>query len=438
MIAAASHAGKSATIAPPMTSPSQTPVRKDPFAALRYAEFRHLILANLLQTLGRLIQEVTIGYELYRLTGNALMLGYVGLAQVLPFMAVALFGGHVADRRDKRSLMAMSQLIMLLASVALFWIMLPSKRENIANLGELTTIYSAMAVMGLARAFYQPANSSLRAQLVPREIYSNASAWGSTFWQGAAICGPAVAGLIIAAVDVAGTMALVVGFEAVALFATLRLKPRPPVETPERESIWRSLGAGLQFVWRTPLILYAITLDMVAVLCGGVIAILPVFSIDILQVGPEGLGIMRAAPAAGAMLTMLACAAISPTHKPWRNLLLSVVGFGVATLVFAVSKSFWLSIAALFFTGAFDAISVVVRQTILQAVPPDHLRGRVLSVSGIFISASNELGAFSSSAMVRFLGAVPGVLFGASLTLVSVAVMWRRGRGLSAERLDAG
>ena len=422
---------------PPDSTPNAAPPRKDAFAALRYPEFRNLILANVLLTCGRLIQEVTIGYELYRITGNALMLGLVGLAQVIPFMAVALFGGHVADRRDKRRLMAMAQGVMLLGSVVLAWIMWSSRSDSsIADATELTLIYATMAAMGFARAFYSPAMSSLRAELVPREIYSNASAWSSTFWQGGAITGPALAGFLIAGFEVNGTLLIVVAMMVLSLLATLRMSAHPPREIPKRESVWKSLGEGLGFVWRSPLILYAITLDMVAVLCGGVIAILPVFSIDILHVGPQGLGILRAAPAVGAMLTMLICTAFTPTHRPWRNLLLAVVGFGMATLVFAVSKLFWLSVLALFLTGIFDAVSVVIRQTILQALPPDHVRGRVLSVSSIFVSASNELGAFTSSAMVRFLGAVPGVLVGAALTLVSVGYMWKRGKGLDKVRVD--
>ena len=388
---------------PPDSTPNAAPPRKDAFAALRYPEFRNLILANVLLTCGRLIQEVTIGYELYRITGNALMLGLVGLAQVIPFMAVALFGGHVADRRDKRRLMAMAQGVMLLGSVVLAWIMWSSRSDSsIADATELTLIYATMAAMGFARAFYSPA-----------------------------IRKPGSAGF-----EVNGTLLIVVAMMVLSLLATLRMSAHPPREIPKRESVWKSLGEGLGFVWRSPLILYAITLDMVAVLCGGVIAILPVFSIDILHVGPQGLGILRAAPAVGAMLTMLICTAFTPTHRPWRNLLLAVVGFGMATLVFALSKLFWLSVLALFLTGIFDAVSVVIRQTILQALPPDHVRGRVLSVSSIFVSASNELGAFTSSAMVRFLGAVPGVLVGAALTLASVGYMWKRGKGLDKVRVD--
>jgi hypothetical protein len=199
--------------------------------------------------------------------------------------------------------------------------------------------------------------------------------------------------------------------------------------------IWQSLREGIAFVFNTPIILYSISLDLFSMLFGGVTAILPIFATDILQVGPQGLGILRAASSLGAMLTLLVCTRHPPTRHAWRNLLIAVTGFGVAILLFALSKIFWLSVAALFLTGIFDSVSVVIRGTILQIMPPDHLRGRVVSVNGIFLAASNELGAFESGVAARLLGTVPSVVLGGALTLLTVLYVWRRSKPLFAVKL---
>ncbi len=216
------------------------------------------------------------------------------------------------------------------------------------------------------------------------------------------------------------------------------LKPRPPQPRQDGKAeadLWESLREGIDFVFKTPIILYSISLDLFSVLFGGMVAILPIFATDILQVGPQGLGVLRAAPAVGAMLTLLACTRYPPTRHAWRNLLIAVAGFGVMTLLFALSKLFWLSLVALFLTGAFDSISVVIRGTILQIMPPDHLRGRVVSVNSIFLAASNELGAFESGLAARLMGTVPSVIFGGSLTLLTVLYVWRRSKALFAVKL---
>ena len=201
------------------------------------------------------------------------------------------------------------------------------------------------------------------------------------------------------------------------------------------EDLWTSFREGLSYVYRTKIILYSISLDMISVFFGGVVALLPIFAEDILRVGPEGLGILRSSPAVGALLIMLLCAYYPPTRNAWRNLLWAVTGFGVATLVFAVSENFWLSAVMLFFTGAFDSISVVIRQTIIQVLPPDHLRGRVVAVNSIFVSSSNELGAFESGVAAKLLGVVPSVIFGGVMTLATVGYIWRRSRELFSARL---
>jgi MFS family permease len=407
--------------------------RHDAFAALRYAEFRSLTLGVFLFTIAILAQEVVLGYELYRLTHDPLVLGFTGLAEAVPFIALALFGGHLADRRDRRGIILAATLFIALGSCVLLWITLPETQARVSQRTLLLTIYGVIAALGLARGFFSPAASSLTAFIVPRAIYANAAAWRSSGWQGGAILGPVCAGFLYAALGLTGTLLVVIGLILGAMLLFAGLKPRPPqprqagaVET----GLWQSLREGIDFVFRTPIILYSISLDLFSVLFGGVTAILPVFASDILQVGPEGLGLLRAAPAIGAVLTLLACTRYPPTHRAWRNLLVVVACFGVSILLFGVSRSFWLSLAALFLTGAFDSVSVVIRGTILQVMPPDHLRGRVVSVNGIFLAASNELGAFESGLAARLLGTVPSVLFGGSLTLLTVLYVWRRSREL--------
>lgn len=415
-----------------------TPVleRHDPFASLRIANYRHLTGATFLITCALMIQRVALGYELYLLTRDPLSLGLLGLAEAVPFMGIALYGGHLADRRNKKHLMQMAGGIFMLGSALLLWASTDAAHALIGSRGLVFAIYTCVFIEGLARGFYHPASSSLRPFLVPRALYANAATWHSTAWQFGAIFGPAIGGFLYAGLDLSGTLAIVL----VLLSANIILvgTVRPPAAAQQAESplgLWQSLREGLVYVRRTRIIFYSISLDMLSVLFGGVVAILPIFAEDILRIGPEGLGLLRAAPAVGAAITMLICAWFPPTFHAWRNLLLSVLGFGLATLVFGLSENVWLSALALFATGVFDSVSVIIRGTILQVMTEDHMRGRVSAVNSVFISASNELGAFESGLAAKLLGTVPSVVFGAGATLAIAALVWRRSRGLFAVRL---
>ncbi|MES0873090.1 MFS transporter [Sinimarinibacterium thermocellulolyticum] len=413
--------------------------RRDPYAALRYPEFVALLVGSFLLTAALMIQQIALAYELYRVTRDPLALGLIGLAEAVPFIALALFGGHVADRFDKRRIMQLALLVMLVASAVLALIAWTPMRERLSQTAWLWLVYAMIGVLGFARGFYSPAMAALRPFLVPRAIYGNSATWSGTFWQAAAILGPVAGGLAYAAFGLAGSLIAVMALIVSVQLLLLRIEPRPVSPDPVGvQTVWASLREGLGYVRRTPIILYAITLDMLTVLFGGVVAILPIFAEDILEVGPEGLGILRAAPAVGALLTIITCTYWPPLEKAWRNLLLAVLGFGLATLVFAVSELWWLSIAALFLTGAFDSISVVIRNTILQTTPPDHLRGRVQAVNSIFISASNEIGAFESGLAARLMGTVPSVIFGGVVTIGIVAEIWRRTRTLLLVNLADG
>jgi len=409
----------------------------DPYAALRYPEFVNLITTNSLITAALLIQEVVIGYELYKITHDPLSLGFIGLAEAVPYISLALFGGHYADRKDKRTIMQISQSVILVCSLGLIALMNPENRNHLSQTSLLFTVYGILAVIGFAKGFYSPAVSSMKAFLTPREVYSNAATWSGTFWQVGAIAGPGVAGFLYAYLGLINTLWVVVGILVATQGMLLLVSKKPIPQTTEEETVglWQSIKEGIKFVYEQKILLYSISLDLAAVLFGGVIAILPVFAEDILKVGAEGLGILRAAPSVGAVLTIFMTAYFPPARHAWRNMLIAVAGFGVATLIFAVSTHFWLSVVMLFFTGAFDAISVVIRQTILQVVPPDHMRGRVISVNSVFVSSSNEIGAFESGVLAKLLGTVPSVLLGGSLTMVIVIWVWLKSKDLFSVKL---
>lgn len=414
------------------------PRSPDALIALRYPEFRALSVMALMVTIAVQAQGVAIGWALYVITRDPLVLGFVGLALAVPFISLALFGGYLADHRDKRSLIRVALVLMVAASLLLMGVMHDAVRTRLGYWPWLSLVYGSLMLMGLARGLFSPSATALRAFVVPRAIYPNASAWSSTAMQTGMVLGPVLGGVAYAAFGLDATLAGCAGLITFAIALTVGLAPRPPLSRRAvGQSVLQNIGEGLSFVRRTPVIFYSLALDLLVVLFGGVIAILPMFAEDILRVGPEALGILRAAPAVGAILTILICTRFTPTVQAWRNLLLSCAGFGAATLVFALSSHFWLSVAALFATGAFDSISVVVRQTLLQIYTPDALRGRVQAVNSVFISGSNEIGAFESGLAARLMGAVPSVVFGGAMTLAITGAVWRKTQSLLRLRVTA-
>ncbi|MEY2792072.1 MAG: hypothetical protein RJA76_64 [Bacteroidota bacterium] len=395
---------------------------KDAYAALRFPEFRAFILGNSLFTMALLMQEVVVSYEIYKITHNPLALGLIGLAEVVPYICLALFGGHFADTRDKKRILQISLSFIILGSFILLYSAL--NLSGSANDVQIYIIYFVIFLIGLSKGFFSPAASSLNPFLVPKEIFANAATWNSSFWQVGAILGPGMAGFVYALVGLKGALLFVIGLLAIvmACITFISKKPIPP-KTSQPENLWDSLKEGISFVFRTKIILYAISLDLFSVLFGGVVAILPIFAEDILKVGAEGLGILRAAPSVGAVATMGFMLYFPPLKHAWRNLILAILGFGIATFVFGISTNFVISVVALFFTGAFDSVSVVIRQTILRFYTPDEMRGRVSSVNGIFVSSSNELGAFESGLAAKVLGTVPSVIAGALTTITLVTLV---------------
>lgn len=399
-------------------------LKKDPYAALRFPEFRYFITVQFLFTIAILMQEVAIGYQIYHITHDPISLGYIGLAEAIPYISLALFGGYFADKKDRKTIIIICYGGILLCSLALIAVTHPNAGQYLAQNQQLLVVYFILFCIGVARGFYGPSWSSLKPFLVPAQHYANSSSWSSQFWQTGMILGPIAGGFLYAYIGLTNTLIVAFLLFLLASLLFLNIKRKPIVSKNLNQGVFESLKEGIDFVWKNKMIFYAILLDMISVLFGGVMAILPIFAEDILHVGAEGFGIMRAAPGVGAVLTMFATAYFPPTNQPWRNMLIAVAGFGFATLAFATSTSFIFSLLMLFLTGAFDSVSVIIRQTILQTMPPDNMRGRVNSVSGIFVSCSNELGAFESGVAAKFMGTVPSVLFGGIMTLLTVTWLY--------------
>jgi MFS family permease len=406
----------------------------DPYSALRYPEFRYFISAQLFFTIAILIQELVLSYYLYELTHDPLALGLIGLAEAVPFISLALFGGYMADRFNRKKIYLWSFVVVCIVTLILIFGLSDAFFFKIDEKNQPWVIYLSVFIFGIARGFYNPSWSSLKPFLVKAEHYSNSASWSAQFWQVGRIAGPVLGGFLYAFIGFINSLWVVFGLFILTIILASFISKKE-IKNQTKGKLLESLKEGFVFVRQNKILWYSIVLDMFSVLFGGVIAILPVFAKDILNVGAEGLGFLRSAPAVGAVLVMLGTAYFPPTNKAWRNMLLAVAGFGVATLVFAVSTNFYLSCFALFFTGAFDSISVVVRSTILQILPPDHMRGRISSVNGVFVSTSNELGAFESGLAAKMLGTVTSVLFGGVMTLVVVAYIYTQSKELFGVKL---
>jgi MFS family permease len=370
------------------------------------------------------MQSVAIGWQIYDITGRPLDLAWVGLAQFLPSVCFSLFAGQAADRFPRRRILMICYGVMAALSVALFGF----AHATGAHIGP---IYAVLAGVGIARAFQAPANQSILPTLVPVEDFGNAMAWGSSAWQTAMVLGPTAGGIAYAAW---GGAAPVYGVAALcsllSLALTASIRPSPPRPRPRTEVATEnrraSLFAGVRYVWNNPIVLGAMSLDLFAVLLGGATALLPVYARDILRLGPWALGILRSAPAAGAAITAVALAVRPIRERAGVKMLSCVALFGVATIVFGLSRNFSLSLAALLVVGAADMVSVFVRSALVQLATPDAMRGRVSAVNMVFIGASNEVGEFESGALAQWLGAVPSVVLGGIGTLIVVAIWaWR-------------
>lgn len=387
---------------------------------LQIAPFRNYLIANTIFIYGMQMQGLLVGWHLYQLTGDAFALGLSGLAEAVPYMLCALIGGYYADRLHRKRLILWSVSGYLACALAFYAITV----SHISDEYRTSMLYAIIVATGICRGFLSPSKSALMAQIIPKHLYLQGSTWYSILWQAAALAGPAAGGLLLAYMGLACTYAIVAACALMGLifFAMVNGGQVQPSVTGNSNFL-PGLKLGFQFVWRHPLLLPAFGLDMIAVLFGGAVALLPIFNQEILHSGAQGLGLLRMAPAAGAVAMGLALTRISIKHHTGWIFFASVLVFGICILVFALSTHFWISWLALFCSGAADNISVVVRSTIFQMFTPDDMRGRVSAINSLFISTSNELGAFESGLAAKVLGLVPSVIFGASITIaITLAV----------------
>jgi MFS family permease len=384
-------------------------------SAFAYSEFRVFQLSRFLSMIAAQMLSVAVGWQVYAETHRPLDLGYVGLAQFVPAIGLSLVTGHVADRFDRRRVAMICNAVQIAASLGLFALA--------RSTAPVVAIYAVLLVIGTARAFASPAAQALLPHLVPPEQFGNAVAWSSSIWSVGMIVGPAAGGLVYGVLEAAAPVyaACAVTYAcALALLASMRVRTG---RMEKRGTSWATVLAGIDYVWRNKIVLGAISLDLFAVLLGGAVALLPMFARDILDVGPRGLGMLRSAPAIGAA-AMAVFLAYRPLKRRAGPMMFACVAiFGVATIVFGVSRSFMVSLVALLLIGASDMVSVFVRQQLVLLATPEEMRGRVTAVNAVFIGASNELGEFESGVTAQWLGAVRAVVVGGVGTLVVVA-MW--------------
>ena len=388
------------------------------FAAVRVKNFRFYLFYRIFMTMATLMQSVIVGWQIYALSHNVLWLGFIGLTEVIPQVSISLFAGHYIDLWNRRKIVNYTTLLLILGSVILL-----IYSANAAYFSEkfgIIPIFVTIFLTGLARGILGPAQVALLGQLVPRNLYANAATWNSANWQVAAVMGPAIGGLIYGFFGIVPAYSLVLGLYTLSFFMIMFIKSGRHEVIATAEGVFTRIQSGISFVFKTPELLGAFTLDMFAVLFGGAVAMLPVFASDILHVGPQGLGLLRACPAIGATLMAFVLMFRPPMRETGKILFICVIGFGLCMIGFGLSKSFILSGLLLILSGAFDNVSVVIRGTILQLFTPDDMRGRVASVNSIFIGSSNELGAFESGVTAKLMGLVPSVVFGGIMTLAVV------------------
>jgi MFS family permease len=399
--------------------------RHDPYKALRSRDFRLLLTGRFITSFGNEMLTFAIAWELWLRTRSAFALGMVGLVQVVPVILLSLPGGHVADQHNRRQIVGITQFAFALCSLGLG---LLSYFQ-----GSLVLIYVCLLGIGIARAFNDPAASTLVPEAVPPELFASAATWTSSAWQLASIAGPAAAGVIIALWNNVTVIYLFDALAAIIFLVLLGFIKGRPLALSRKATTMDSLMEGFRFIRSTKVILAAITLDMFAVLFGGAVALLPIYATDILQVGPQGLGVMRAAPSIGAIIMAFAIAHLPPFKHAGKTLLIAVAGFGAATIIFGFSKNFLLSVTMLTLLGGLDNISVIIRSTLILTFTPDEMRGRTAAVNSIFVGTSNEMGAFESGMAASIFGPIMAVVaggIGTLLVVLAIAKVWPEMRNL--------
>ena len=392
------------------------------FDVLRPVNFRYFLLYRFFMTMATLMQSVVVGWHIYKLTGNVFALGLIGLTEVIPQVSIALFAGHFVDICNRQKVIFYTTFLLLAGSAWLVIYSIPA--FGLFTRFGVTPIFITIFLTGLSRGILMPAHNALLGQLVERKHFPKAATWSSVIWHIAAVLGPAVGGLVYGfSQNEVITYSTVFTAYLTAFLLISRIKVEKLQVGEITEGIFARIHEGVRFVFNSPHLWGAFTLDMFAVLFGGAVALLPAFAKDVLFVGPQSLGFLRAAPAMGAILMSMFLMFRPPVKNTGTLLFIAVSGFGLCMIGFALSTSFVLSLILLFLSGIFDNVSVVIRGTILQIYTPEHMKGRVASVNSIFIGSSNELGAFESGLAARLMGLVPSVIFGGVMTLIVVGVM---------------
>lgn len=404
-------------------------IKNDAISAIRIAEFRNLMIGRFLFIMGLRMLGTLVGWWIYELTNQPFAIGLIGLAEVIPAVSLALYAGHVIDISEKRKLLLRGVVLYWICALGLLGLSIYNDRaDQSTNSNTLIIaigIYFIIFCTGIIRSFTGPSFSTIVGAIIPKNLLQNATTWNQGIWLSASILGHAIVGFIIAGFGHTGSLVVVVILVSIGFVFISKIKPLPPhkdiiVDQKPMESV----KEGLRFVFNTKEVLGALSLDLFAVLFGGAVAMIPVFAKDILKVGPIGFGWLNAASDIGAML-IIVLITLFPVHKgQGKKLLLAVGGFGLCIIIFALSKIFWISFAALVMSGILDGFSMIVRGTIVQLKTPDHMRGRVMSVNSMFINSSNELGQFESGVAAKLMGVIPSVVFGGSMTLLVVFTTW--------------
>jgi len=393
-------------------------------------EFTWFFIARFLFIAGLRMTPVLLGWKLYEVTGSKLSLGILGLSEVIPAISIALPAGVTVDKSNKHRLISICMSLYLLFMLGLLITTSHWFAESTSPKAIEWSIYIIVFGTGVVRAFSSSAFNAFVPQLVPIELLVKAISINSMCWLIAAVVGPAIAGLLLGYASITIAFAIVCISIALSLFIFQKIKAKPISWQPGKTKTWESVKEGLQFVWNQKALLGAISLDMFAVLFGGAVALLPVFAKDILHVGPQQLGWLMAATYLGNFVAIAGLTSKPLKKKQGKTLLYMVAGFGLCILIFAISKNFWLSFAALFVSGLFDGVSVIIRGTVVQLFVPDEMRGRVSAVNSMFVNSSNELGQFESGVTATAMGTVPSVLFGGTMTLLITIFTWFKAPGL--------
>jgi MFS family permease len=406
---------------------SQSPVTQltnDAFAAVRIPEFKYLMLGRFTFIMALRMMGTLVGWWVYELTSDPLAIGLVGLSEFLPAFSFALYAGHIIDKSEKRKLMLTGISFYTLAALVLLLFSTKYVTNHFSGYTIAIGIYLVIFCTGIIRAFTGPTFSAVLASVVPRQILQNATTWNQGTWLSASVVGHAMGGFFIWKFGIFGTLIIICSLLLLAVVLLRGLKPKPPMAQTGEKKTWESVKEGLRFVYHTKEIFGAFSLDMFAVLFGGAVAMVPVYSKDILKVGPQGFGWLNAASDIGSIIIIILLTIFPMKKAQGKKLMLAIAGFGICIICFALSKWFILSFAALLIAGMLDGVSVVVRGTVMQLKTPDHMRGRVSSVGSMFINSSNELGQFESGVAARLMGVTPSVVFGGCMTIIIVIITW--------------